>query len=116
MNIDINSIYIDIINMRKTRAPSKATKSALISLLDAPRGMHGYEIMQTAGIKPGTLYPMLARLEDQDILISHWQEAMIEGRPPRHIYSLSAAGRILAKSLMDETHLLSTSQLKPKAI
>lgn len=86
--------------MRKTRAPSKATKLALISLLDAPEGLHGYEIMQRVGIKPGTLYPMLARLEDQDILLSHWQETGIEGRPPRHIYSLSKTGRAFAQSLM----------------
>lgn len=101
--------------MRKTRKPSKAARLALMSLLDAPQGLHGYEIMQMAGIKPGTLYPMLARLEDRGILVSHWQELGVEGRPPRHIYSLSAAGRILAKSLIDENHPTFAAQLKPKA-
>ncbi len=102
--------------MRKTRAPSKAAKLALISLLDAPQGMYGYEIMQSAGIKPGTLYPMLARLEDQNILVSHWQEASVAGRPPRHIYKLSETGRVLAKSLIDNSHLASTPELKSKPI
>ncbi|WP_108810528.1 helix-turn-helix transcriptional regulator [Sphingorhabdus sp. Alg231-15] len=102
--------------MQKTRTPSKATKLALISLLDAPQGMYGYEIMQSTGIKPGTLYPMLARLEDQNILVSHWQEASVEGRPPRHIYNLSEAGRILARSLIDDSRLASTPKLKSKPI
>ena len=101
--------------MRKKRTASKATRLTLISLLDAPQGMYGYEIMQTAGIKPGTLYPMLARLEDQSFLDSHWQEASVEGRPPRHIYSLTEAGRRLAGSLIDETHLASNPQLRPKS-
>lgn len=102
--------------MRKIRTPSEATILALISLLDAPQGMYGYEIMQTAGIKPGTLYPMLARLEDQNFLVSHWQEASVQGRPPRHIYRLSEAGRVLAKSMIDESRLASNPKLKPKSI
>ena len=75
---------------------------ALIALLNAPESLHGYEIMQITGIKPGTLYPMLARLEDQAMLVSQWQEASVEGRPPRHIYRLTAAGRALARSLLAE--------------
>lgn len=100
--------------MRKARAPSKATRSALISLLNAPEGKYGYEIMREVGIGPGTLYPMLARLEDQEILVSRWQ-ASIEGRPPRHIYELSEAGRIFAQSLVDDTPLVSVPQLRPKS-
>ncbi len=88
--------------MRKARAPSKATRAALIALLQAPDSLHGYEIMQITGVKPGTLYPMLARLEDQAMLVSQWQEAKVEGRPPRHIYSLTEAGRVLAKRLRNE--------------
>ncbi|SIO17896.1 Transcriptional regulator PadR-like family protein [Parasphingorhabdus marina DSM 22363] len=101
--------------MRKARAPSKATRSALISLLNASEGKYGYEIMREAGIGPGTLYPMLARLEDQEILVSRWQEASVEGRPPRHIYELTKTGRIFAQSLVDATHLAPAPQLKPKS-
>lgn len=101
--------------MRKARAPSRATRSALISLLDAPQGMHGYEIMQLAGIKPGTLYPMLARLEDQDMLTSHWQETGVEGRPPRHVYRLTQAGKAFARSLKDETNPASHAPLRSRS-
>jgi PadR family transcriptional regulator PadR len=105
--IDIKSIYIDICIMRKPRAPSKATKKALIALLNAPESLHGYEIMQITEIKPGTLYPMLA---------SQWQEASVEGRPPRHIYSLTETGRVLAKSLLQEDRPDVGQQLRAKPI
>jgi PadR family transcriptional regulator PadR len=114
--IDIKSIYIDICIMRKPRAPSKATKKALIALLNAPESLHGYEIMQITEIKPGTLYPMLARLEDQAMLASQWQEASVEGRPPRHIYSLTETGRVLAKSLLQEDRPDVGQQLRAKPI
>lgn len=102
--------------MRKVRAPSKATKLALIALLNARESLHGYEIMQLTGIKPGTLYPMLARLEDQAMLDSQWQEASVEGRPPRHIYSLTEAGRVLARSLFAEDRRDVGQQLQAKPI
>jgi len=100
--------------MRKTRAPSKATKQALIALFNAPDSLHGYEIMQSTGIKPGTLYPMLARLEDQQILASEWQESSVSGCPPRHSYSLTKAGRVFVKSLLDEEHWASDQRFRAK--
>lgn len=102
--------------MRKPRTPSKATRLALIALLNAAESLHGYEIMQLTGIRPGTLYPMLARLEDQNMLASQWQESGVEGRPPRHIYSLTEAGRVLAKSLANEDRLPADRQLRAKPI
>jgi len=83
------------------RTPSKATKQAMIVLLQSPMGLHGYDIIQSTGLGPGTLYPMLARLEDQGMLTSEWQQSKERGRPPRHIYSLSEAGKNLAKTLLD---------------
>jgi len=102
--------------MRKMRAPSKATEQALIALLHAPENLHGYEIMQITGIKPGTLYPMLARLEDQAMLVSHWQEPTVGGRPPRHLYGLTEAGRALAKSLLNEGRRTADRNLQTKPI
>lgn len=102
--------------MRRKRAPSKATRLALISLLSAPDGMHGYEIMQTAGIRPGTLYPMLARLEDQGLLSSRWEEPRTDGRPPRHIYSLTQAGCAFAKSFSETETAVPDRKLKPGSV
>ena len=57
---------------------------------------HGYDLCRKAGIKSGTLYPLLIRLEAQGYLEAEWQEPAERGRPPRHAYRLTARGRQLA--------------------
>jgi len=57
---------------------------------------HGYDLCRQAGIKSGTLYPLLIRLEAQGHLEAQWQEPAERGRPPRHAYRLTAKGRQLA--------------------
>lgn len=69
----------------------------LAVLLDA-RGewSHGYELARLAGVKSGTLYPLLIRLEAQGHLEAEWQPPVVGGRPPRHAYRLTASGVQLA--------------------
>lgn len=88
----------------------------MIALLDASTSLHGYEVMQMTGIKPGTLYPMLARLEDQGMLVSQWQESAIAGRPPRHMYSLTEAGQAMANSLVRDGRGSEQPELRTKSI
>lgn len=57
---------------------------------------YGYEISKITGLKSGALYPILIRLDEQGLLVSEWRDSDRPGRPPRHIYRLSAAGVALA--------------------
>ena len=57
---------------------------------------HGYELCRQTGIKSGTLYPLLVRLEAQGHLEAEWQAPTEPGRPARHAYRLTASGRRLA--------------------
>ena len=66
-------------------------------MAEADGWCHGYELCQQAGIKSGTLYPLLIRLEAQGYLEAEWQAASDPGRPPRHAYRLTAAGVQLAR-------------------
>ncbi|WP_317128310.1 PadR family transcriptional regulator [Sphingomonas baiyangensis] len=67
-------------------------------LHDAAGGWsHGYELARIAGVKSGTLYPLLIRLEAQGHLEAQWQEPAEPGRPPRHAYRLTASGLRLAR-------------------
>ncbi len=67
-------------------------------------GRHGYELCREADIKSGTLYPLLMRLEGQGYLAADWQAAETPGRPPRHVYRLTAEGRRLAaENLVPDT-------------
>lgn len=81
------------------RAPniSRQTRLALSTLSGQPQAWrHGYDLCKETGLKSGTLYPLLIRLSDQGLLESEWRQPLEPGRPPRHVYRLTAAGAALA--------------------
>lgn len=51
----------------------------------------GYEIMQATGLKSGTVYPLLKRLENEGMLAASWV-----GR--RRYYYVTSKGRQLVKA------------------
>jgi PadR family transcriptional regulator len=72
---------------------SPQTVSVLAALSDRPSSWHhGYEVAKEAGLKSGTLYPILIRLADRGLLEAEWQDEPVPGRPRRHLYRLTAAG------------------------
>ena len=80
--------------MIRNRRPSAQTRAVLEFLSSDPeRWCHGYELCTETGIASGTLYPLLIRLADRDYLESKWEQADAPGRPPRHLYRLTTAGR-----------------------
>jgi len=79
------------------RRPSKAGLKLFAALAENPsQWRHGYDISGATGIKSGTLYPLMIRLERAGLLEAAWQPPAVPGRPPRHAYRLTAAGRRLA--------------------
>jgi DNA-binding PadR family transcriptional regulator len=85
--------------MTRKRALSSHARALLAALLAAGEGWrHGYELASLTGIKSGTLYPLLIRLEGQGYLEAEWQQPAQSGRPPRHAYRLTAAGQRLARA------------------
>ncbi len=75
---------------------------ATLSQLDEAK--YGYSLMQELAdqgleIEQGTLYPLLRRLEDQELLESEWN---VEGSRPRRYYQLSSAGAEVLRSLSEE--------------
>lgn len=84
--------------MTRQRALSPMARQLLAILADAAdHWSHGYELCRQAGIKSGSLYPLLIRLESQGYLEAQWQPSAEAGRPPRHAYRLTATGRQLAR-------------------
>jgi DNA-binding PadR family transcriptional regulator len=78
---------------------SPHARTILAALLDAGgRWSHGYDLAQRAGVKSGTLYPLLIRLEAQGFLEAEWQPPSERGRPPRHAYRLTESGEELARA------------------
>jgi PadR family transcriptional regulator, regulatory protein PadR len=62
---------------------------------------YGYELSQLTGLKSGTLYPILMRLEKHSLLEARWV-ATEEGVPPRHMYRLTPNGLALARTKLAE--------------
>jgi DNA-binding PadR family transcriptional regulator len=84
--------------MALARKLSRQTISLLAVLMEQPRTwQHGYELSKATNLKSGTLYPILIRLNDLGFLDSRWKDAERPGRPPRHVYRLTAVGLALAR-------------------
>jgi len=81
----------------KTRRPSPQTVAVLHALADEPATWrYGYELGRQVSLPAGSLYPILIRLTDRGLLESTWESEPPPGRPPRHLYRLTEAGRELA--------------------
>jgi PadR family transcriptional regulator, regulatory protein PadR len=85
--------------MNHGRALSPQALAVVAVLASADDWRHGYDITAQAGVKSGTLYPLLMRLEAQGLLEARWVESTLPGRPPRHVYRLTSAGRDWVASL-----------------
>ena len=71
----------------------------LAAFMEQPRAwQHGYGLCTRTRLKSGTLYPILMRLADRNFLTSNWQPAEQAGRPPRHMYRLTAQGVAFARA------------------
>ncbi len=58
---------------------------------------YGYELSRETGLKSGTLYPILMRLEKHSLLEARW-ETTENGVPPRHTYRLTPNGLEFARA------------------
>jgi len=65
----------------------------LRTFLDDPAAArYGYDLMKAASLQSGTLYPLLARLEHQKMVVSEWETPQQEGQRPRKYYKLTGEG------------------------
>jgi DNA-binding PadR family transcriptional regulator len=73
----------------------KSPQTALVLrefLGEALEWRYGYDLSRGTGLKSGTLYPILMRLSERGWLETQWEDAPEAGRPPRHLYRLTADG------------------------
>ena len=79
--------------MGRNRPPSAQTLAVLRALaVDPPQWRYGYDLCVDLRMKSGSVYPILIRLADRGLLESAWESSADPGRPPRHLYRLTAAG------------------------
>ena len=76
----------------RRRSHSPQTVRVLCALAMQPATWrHGYDLCAELDLKSGSLYPILIRLCDRGMVDSKW-ESPGAGRPPRHLYRLTAHG------------------------
>ena len=84
--------YICRLMAMKTPRISPETLLVLEGFMARPtEWRYGYELSRETGLKSGTLYPILMRLEKYLLLEACWV-ATEEGVPPRHTYRLTPNG------------------------
>jgi PadR family transcriptional regulator, regulatory protein PadR len=81
-----------VIVVSRSRRFSDQAVGVLSALVGDPsRWRYGYDLSVEVGLKSGSLYPILMRLADRGLLESKW-DAGPPGKPPRHLYRLTARG------------------------
>jgi PadR family transcriptional regulator, regulatory protein PadR len=87
----------------KTPRLSSETMRVLERFVERPTDWrYGYELSRETGLKSGTLYPILMRLEKYALLEARWQTTE-DGVPPRHTYRLTPSGLELAEAKLAES-------------
>jgi DNA-binding PadR family transcriptional regulator len=81
----------------------------LLTLLDMfladPRADYwGFEIMKATGLKSGTIYPLLARLERMEWVQSGWADEQDKSGPRRRYYRLTTEGAASARVALAEAN------------
>jgi PadR family transcriptional regulator PadR len=75
--------------------------AVLQALAAAPaRWRHGYDLGREVGLKAGSLYPILTRLDERGLLESTWEKDPPRGRPARHMYRISRIGLEMTRDIV----------------
>lgn len=86
--------------MSRPRRASPQTAAVLQALAARrPAWSYGYDLCGELGIKAGTMYPILIRLADRGQVETKWERDVPAGRPPRHLYRLTARGAAAVHAL-----------------
>lgn len=84
---------------------SGPTLKVLKLLIEKPKDEHsGAGISKLTKVGAGTLYPLLARLEQAGWIIGEWEDidATAAGRPKRRFYRLTGLGQTRARAAFAE--------------
>jgi DNA-binding PadR family transcriptional regulator len=93
--------------------PTLAVLKVMLEDPTAPR--YGLEIAGAVGFPTGTIYPILARLEQARWVSSDWEnvDPTAEGRPRRRLYMLTGEGATNARREVNKTLGLLSPEAAP---
>ena len=91
---------------RERRLSPQATRVVRLLADEPARWRFGYEMLGVLGLKSGSLYPILMRLADRGLLEASWDQDVLPGRPPRHLYRLTPEGLAVAAGVAQREGLV----------
>ncbi len=86
--------------MDKLIRVTQPTLAVIEVLLREEYGTWGLKISKETGLKPGTIYPILERLEAAGWVISVWETEITRAAPKRKNFLLLAHARAKAEDLV----------------
>jgi PadR family transcriptional regulator, regulatory protein PadR len=93
-----STYVVFICSLASVRVTDSLKRVLGVFLADPTSRRYGYDLMKAARLPSGTLYPMLARLQDEGLVTSEWEpNAADPGRPPRKYYQLTGEGARIAR-------------------
>lgn len=76
-------------SIQRVTAP---TVTILRALLASPEPIWGLQLVKATGLKTGSVYPILGRLEDAGLIEGRWEEDESRGGARRRVYMPTEAG------------------------
>ena len=100
--------------LRRLTAPTVAVLRVLVAADDP---VWGLRIVKMTGLKAGSVYPILSRLEDGGWITGEWEADGLRSGARRRLYRLTKEGEreaALAVSRFDESVRPATTPLRPQ--
>ena len=98
------AVVINICRLSGVKTPRMSRETLVVLQMFAQRATdwrYGYDLSRESGLKSGTLYPILMRLEKYKLLEAQWVTTE-DGIPPRHTYRLTPNGLEFARARLAE--------------
>lgn len=94
----------DLCRLTTMRVTGPLLKVLQVLLEDPSNEIYGLELVRMTGLKSGTLYPLLDRLEGDGLVSSRWEDSAPTelGRPRRRLYRLTGHGSHEARQTLLE--------------
>lgn len=86
--------------MHRPRRVTQPTLDVLAALLSSKSKVWGLEVVRQTGLKTGTVYPILARLETFGWIRSSWEVDQKHKGPRRRLWELTQEGEVRATELI----------------
>lgn len=103
--------------MRPLQRVTASTTEVLSILLEAPDPIWGLQIVKSTGRYPGTIYPILERLESSGWITGAWDTDSDRKGPRRRFYTLNPEARAAAEEFVvrGDSKIIAQPSLKQHA-